>query len=77
VGPGYLISTASYRAYVNAAPDVAIGMAAVISCVPRDQVGGQSRPGGGLSIFSGLELDFEVFPSQGRCRVLGQCTVFR
>ena len=39
-------------------------MATVISHVPRDQVGGQSRPGRGVSIFSGLELDFEVFPSQ-------------
>jgi hypothetical protein len=31
----YLISTASYRAYVNVVPDVAIGMATVISCVTR------------------------------------------
>jgi hypothetical protein len=35
---------------VNAAAGVVIGMAAVISCVPPDQGGGQSRPGGGVSM---------------------------
>ena len=35
---------------VNATPDVAIGVATVISYVPCDQGGGQSHPGGGVSI---------------------------
>lgn len=48
--PSYLVAAASYRAYINSAPDVAIDMTAVISCGPRDQGGGQSRPGGGVSL---------------------------
>ena len=58
----YLVFIASYRACVNAL-DASICMAAPISCMLHDQVGGQSRPGGGVSIFFGFDLDFEGFPS--------------
>jgi len=35
--PGYLVAHASYRTYVNATPDVAIGMATVTSCATPSQ----------------------------------------
>jgi len=54
---------------INAAADVAIGMAAVMPYMPRDQGGGQSRPGG-------ISIPTSDHPLRDHGRVLGQRAIF-
>ena len=70
----YLVAAAFYRVYVNAAPGVNIGIVVIISCVPRNQSVGQTRPGEGVPVpFSpGSSSDFKDVQRESLRIVIGK-----